>query len=338
MSRSLWLVVGIIGVAGTFLFAPSVTGARADDFTSARASDFVWENGASAAPDGASDFCAAVYAGTGDEVSILMTLPDGAEVVGAPIEDFFTMVESGELVPVKDCFDDDPTNDPRGSVLSLADAKEAMLSEVVAPENPYVPQYEFEPQVYQEGYVNGCGANWNGKTVEEMRPGWWQGEQDKFQAALEAQIAAREPGLSLEEASLRGWVGKVAVGPDVTTMTTIPDWMRNLIIPYCDYIPEVVAPENPGVLSYLEKKVAENLSLIVARETQAMYAWIEEYAPGITLEEAAQRWVDGNAAGWIDTQIAPWGICMDDVLAAAGPAVPQWISSRIIPGDDPGCN
>lgn len=323
-------MVGIIvGVAGTsFLFSPSVTGARAGTFTSARASAFIWENGAPAAPEGASDFCAAVYAGTGDEVSILMTLPDGAELEGAPIEDFFTMVESGELVPVKLCFDEDPTNDPQGNVLSIADGEEAMLSE-------YAPQYEFEPQVYTPGYVNGCGANWNGKTVEEMRPGWWQGEQDRFQALLEEAIAANEPGLSLEEGSTRDWAPPgPAVGPDVTTMTTIPDWMRNLIIPYCDYIPEVVAPENPGVASWL----VEEVSLFVAGETQAMYAWIEVYAPGITLEEAAQRWVDGNAAGWVDTQIAPWGICMNDVLEAAGTELPQWISSRIIPRDDPSCN
>jgi hypothetical protein len=329
MRRSFWLVVGIIvGVAGTsFLFSPSVTGARAGTFTSARASAFIWENGAIAAPEGASDFCAAVYAGTGDEVSILMTLPDGAELVGAPIEDFFTMVESGELIPVKLCFDEDPTNDPQGNVLSIADGEEAMLSE-------HAPQYEFEPQVYTPGYVNGCGANWNGKTVEEMRPGWWQGEQDRFQALLEEAIAANEPGLSLEEGSTRDWAPRVAVGPDVTTMTTIPDWMRNLIIPYCDYIPEVVAPENPGVASWL----VEEVSLFVAGETQAMYAWIEVYAPGITLEEAAQRWVDGNAAGWVDTQIAPWGICMNDILEAAGTELPQWISSRIIPRDDPSCN
>lgn len=329
MRRSLWVLVGIvIGVAGTsFLFAPSVTGARAGNFTAARASGFVWENGVPAAPEGASDFCAAVYAGTGDEVSILMTLPDGAEVDGAPIEDFFTMVESGELVPVKNCFDEDPMNDPQGDVQSLSDGQELMLSE-------YVPQYEFEPQVYEPGYVNGCGANWNGKTVEEMRPGWWQGEQDKFQENLENAIAANEPGLSLEEGSMREWAPKVAVGPDVTTMTTIPDWMRNLIIPYCDYIPEVVAPENPGVASWM----AEEVSLFVAGETQAMYAWIETYAPGITLEEAAQRWVDGNAASWVDTQIAPWGICMNDVLAAAGTELPQWISSRIISRDDPSCN
>jgi hypothetical protein len=318
----------IIGIAGTsFLFSPSVTGAWAGTFTSARASAFIWENGAPAAPEGASDFCAAVYAGTGDEVSILMTLPDGAELEGAPIEDFFTMVDSGELVPVRLCFDEDPTNDPQGNVLSLADGKEAMLSE-------YAPQYEFEPQVYTPGYVNGCGANWNGKTVEEMRPGWWQGEQDRFQALLEEAIAANEPGLSLEEGSTRDWAPRVAVGPDVTTMTTIPEWMRNLIVPYCDYIPEVVAPENPGVASWL----VEEVSLFVAGETQAMYAWIEAYAPGITLEEAAQRWVDGNAAGWVDTQIAPWGICVNDVLEAAGTELPQWISSRIIPRDDPSCN
>lgn len=329
MRHRSWLAVGIIvGVAGTsFLFSPSVTGARAGTFTSARASAFIWENGAIAAPEGASDFCAAVYAGTGDEVSILMTLPDGAELDGAPIEDFFTMVDSGELVPVRLCFDEDPTNDPQGNVLSLADGKEAMLSE-------YAPQYEFEPQVYTPGYVNGCGANWNGKTVEEMRPGWWQGEQDSFQALLEEAIAANEPGLSLEEGSTRDWAPRVAVGPDVTTMTTIPEWMRNLIVPYCDYIPEVVAPENPGVASWL----VEEVSLFVAGETQAMYAWIETYAPGITLEEAAQRWVDGNAAGWVDTQIAPWGICMNDVLEAAGTELPQWISSRIIPRDDPSCN
>jgi hypothetical protein len=322
----------IVGVAGTsFLFSPSVTGARAGTFTSARASAFIWENGAIAAPEGASDFCAAVYAGTGDEVSILMTLPDGAELDGAPIEDFFTMVESGELVPVKLCFDEDPTNDPQGNVLSIADGQEAMLSE-------YVPQYEFEPQVYTPGYFNGCGANWNGKNVEEMNPGWWQGEQDRFQALLEEAIAANEPGLSLEEGSTRDWAPPgPAVGPDVTTMTTIPDWMRNLIIPYCDYIPEVVAPENLGVASWLVEEVSI-VSLFVAGETQAMYAWIEAYAPGITLEEAAQRWVDGNAAGWVDTQIAPWGICMNDVLEAAGTELPQWISSRIIPRDDPSCN
>jgi len=330
MRRPSWVVAAIIiGITGTsFLFAPSVTGARAGTFTSARASAFIWENGALAAPEGASDFCAAVYAGTGDEVSILMTLPDGSEVDGAPIEDFFTMVESGELVPVKNCFDDDPTNDPQGNVLSLADGKEAMLSE-------YVPQYEFEPQVYTPGYVNGCGANWNGKTVEEVNPGWWQGEQDRFQALLEEAIAANEPGLSLEEGSTREWAPPgSAVGPDVTTMTSIPDWMRNLIIPYCDYIPEVVAPQNPGVASWL----VEGVSIFVAGETQAMYAWIETYAPGISLEEAAQRWVDGSAAGWVDAQIAPWGICMNDVLAAAGTELPQWISSRIISRDDPSCN
>ena len=323
MRRYLWVLVGIvIGVAGTsFLFAPSVTGARAYNFTSARASGFVWENGAPAAPEGASDFCSAVYVGTDDEVSILMTLPDGAEVEGAPIEDFFTMVESGELVAVENCFDEDPMNDPQGDVQSLSDGQELML-------------LEYEPQVYTPGYVNGCGANWNGKTVEEMRPGWWQGEQDKFQENLENAIAANEPGLSLEEGSMREWAPRVNVGPDVTTMTTIPDWMRNLIIPYCDYIPEVVAPQNPGVAP----EQGSELSLYVAGETQAMYAWIETYAPGISLDEAAQRWVDGNAAGWIDTPIAPWGICMNDVLAAAGTELPQWISSRIISRDDPSCN
>ena len=328
MRRTLWVAVGaIIGVAGTaFLFAPSVSGARAGNFTAARASGFVWESGGPIAPEGASEFCSTVYQGTSDEVTILMTLPDGAEVDGAPIEEFFTMVESGELVAVENCFDTDPSNDPEGNVLSLSDGKEALLSE-------YVPQYEFEPQVYTPGYINGCGANWNGKTVEEMRPGWWQGEQDRFQASLEEAIARNEPGLSLLEGSTREWAPKVAVGPDVTTMTTIPDWMRNLIIPYCDYIPEVVAPQNPGVASWL----AEEVSLFVASETQALYAWIETYAPGITLEEAAQRWVDGNAAGWVDTPIAPWGICMNDVLAAAGSELPQWITARLIPRDDPGC-
>ncbi len=329
MRRLLWVLVGaIIGVAGTsFLFAPSVSGARADNFTAARASGFVWENGGPIAPEGASEFCSAVYQGTSDEVSILMTLPDGAESDGAPIEEFFTMVESGELVAVETCFDDDPTNDLQGNVLSLTDGQEKMLSE-------YEPQtYEFEPQVYEPGYTNGCGANWNGKTVEEMRPGWWQGQQDKFQANLEELIATREPGLSLLEGSTREWAPKVNVGPDVTTMTTIPDWMRNLIIPYCDYIPEVVAPQNPGVAPELS-----SISIFVASETQAMYAWIETYAPGISLEEAAQRWVDGNAAGWVDTPIAPWGICTNDLLAAAGSELPQWISSRLVTGDDYGCN
>lgn len=131
MRRSLWVLVGIIiGVAGTsFLFAPSVTGARAGNFTAARASGFIWENGAPIAPEGASDFCSAVYAGTDDEVSILMTLPDGAELVGAPIEDFFTIIETGDLISVKPCFDQDSTNDPQGRVLSIEEAQVLLLSQ-----------------------------------------------------------------------------------------------------------------------------------------------------------------------------------------------------------------
>jgi len=45
MKRPSWVVVAIIiGVAGTsFLFAPSVTRARAGTFTSARTSAFIWE-------------------------------------------------------------------------------------------------------------------------------------------------------------------------------------------------------------------------------------------------------------------------------------------------------
>ena len=61
-----------------------------------------------------------------------------------------------------------------------------------------------------------------------------------------------------------------------------------------------------------------------------MHAWIEQNAPGISLEEAAE--------------LVPWGICAPTQyepqhLASAGVAIPGWLSSRIIGyGDGPDCN
>ena len=221
MNRVALVISGIvIGVAGTsFLFAPSVMSASADNYTMARAAAFVWEDGSSP-PEGASEFCLQVYEGTRAEVTIVMTLLDGAEVIGAPIEDFYTMADSGELVAVRTCFDGDVANDPQGNVAPMEEAPVALFETPTA--------------------TNGCGGNWNGKTVEEMRPGWWQGEQAKFESALIEGIARNEPGLSLEEGSLRPWAPRVEVGPDVTTMD-LPTWMRNLIIPYCDLSPDELA-------------------------------------------------------------------------------------------------
>ena len=221
MNRVALVISGIvIGVAGTsFLFAPSVMSASADNYTMARAAAFVWEDGSSP-PEGASEFCLQVYEGTRAEVTIVMTLLDGAEVIGAPIEDFYTMADSGELVAVRTCFDGDVANDPQGNVAPMEEAPVALFETPTA--------------------TNGCGGNWNGKTVEEMRPGWGQGEQAKFESALIEGIARNEPGLSLEEGSLRPWAPRVEVGPDVTTMD-LPTWMRNLIIPYCDLSPDELA-------------------------------------------------------------------------------------------------
>ena len=221
MNRVALVISGIvIGVAGTsFLFAPSVMSASADNYTMARAAAFVWEDGSSP-PEGASEFCLQVYEGTRAEVTIVMTLLDGAEVIGAPIEDFYTMADSGELVAVRTCFDGDVANDPQGNVAPMEEAPVALFETPTA--------------------TNGCGGNWNGKTEEEMRPGWWQGEQAKFESALIEGIARNEPGLSLEEGSLRPWAPRVEFGPDVTTMD-LPTWMRNLIIPYCDLSPDELA-------------------------------------------------------------------------------------------------
>ena len=221
MNRVALVISGIvIGVAGTsFLFAPSVMSASADNYTMARAAAFVWEDGSSP-PEGASEFCLQVYEGTRAEVTIVMTLLDGAEVIGAPIEDFYTMADSGELVAVRTCFDGDVANDPQGNVAPMEEAPVALFETPTA--------------------TNGCGGNWNGKTVEEMQPGWWQGEQAKFESALIEGIARNEPGLSLEEGSLRPWAPRVEFGPDVTTMD-LPTWMRNLIIPYCDLSPDELA-------------------------------------------------------------------------------------------------
>ena len=140
MNRVSLVISGIvIGVAGTsFLFAPSVMSASADNYTAARAAAFVWEDGSSP-PEGASEFCLQVYEGTRADVTIVMTLLDGAEVIGAPIEDFYTMADTGELVAVRTCFDEDVANDPQGSIAPIEEAPVALF------ETPTT--------------TNGCGEN-----------------------------------------------------------------------------------------------------------------------------------------------------------------------------------
>ena len=227
------LLVGVIGAS--FLTAPSVEGARAASYVGSRVSSLVGDP--FPAPPGASEFCLHIYGGTHPEVTILLTLSTREERIGAPIEDFLTVAEGGEVVPIRDCFDQDVANDPAGNVLPLAEALTVLLER----------QWDAGGIGFTiEGYDNGCPPNWDGKTVEENRPGWWQGEQAMFQAALEVAIAANEPGLSLEEGSLMWFAPRVEVGPDVTTMD-IPSWMRNLIIPYCELSPEELEAARAGL-------------------------------------------------------------------------------------------
>ena len=287
MNRVALVISGIvIGVAGTsFLFAPSVMSASADNYTMARAAAFVWEDGSSP-PEGASEFCLQVYEGTRAEVTIVMTLLDGAEVIGAPIEDFYTMADSGELVAVRTCFDGDVANDPQGNVAPMEEAPVALFETPTA--------------------TNGCGGNWNGKTVEEMRPGWWQGEQAKFESALIEGIARNEPGLSLEEGSLRPWAPRVEVGPDVTTMD-LPTWMRNLIIPYCDLSPdELAAVRDSGSIPPAAELSPPPAAELSPEETEGRPEVFSSWLSGLTNEELE---------AWAMSQIAN-----DRAWQAANPA------------------
>lgn len=325
MARRFSFVASVIGVcAGLFFFYGTPRSVRAVAYENARATAF---DGDFVAPEGASSFCGQVYAGMESPVSILLTLQNSEELVGANIDSFYTVIDGGSLVPVRDCFDQDATNDPAGTVLALESALTVLYRHAsdAGGIGWALP-----------GYTNGCPPNWDGHTEDYWRPGWWQGEQDKFRLALEEAIAANEPGLSLEEGSLRWYAPRVEVGPGVTTMD-LPTWMRNLIIPYCDLSPEELAAARSGADRPGPEggDLSNLLSLFVASETQALYVWIDANAPGITLEEAAQRWVAGNAVGWVDTPIAPWGICAPvwmepQSLASAGLSVPSWISSRIV--------
>ena len=354
-----WIVIGVAGTS--FLFAPSVVmSARAATYVDARVLTLAGDPFPE--PPGASEFCRQVYQGTHPEVTILLTLATREELVGAPIEDFYTVTDGVGVLPIRNCFDQDVSNDPEGVVSSLDVALALLLDR----------QWDAGGIGWTiAGYDNGCPPNWDGKTVDESHPGWWQGEQDSFQAALLSAIAANEPGLSLEEGSLQWWAPRVEVGPDVTSMD-LPKWMRNLIIPYCELSPEELEAaraglDRPSPESELspdegitdegitdegitdegitdEERLTLTAAEYVAGETQAMYAWIEQNAPGISLEEAGQRWVDGNAAGWgDDSLVAPWGICASDWMApdslsSAGISLPEWISSRIIYGDEYDCN
>lgn len=188
-------------------------------------------------------------------------------------------------------------------------------------------------------------CTWNGKTVEENRPGFWQGEQDSLQAILEAGIAQRGEEMTLEEAAAQDWAPRVGVGPDVTSLD-LPDWMRLLVEPVectLSAAPEPAPTEEPAVTGMTPEEIAEQVALYVQGEESALLAWIAENDLDLTLDGASQRWVDGNAAGWTDVPIAPWGICAPDFLTPAsldiaGATIPEWVSSRIVDyGSGPDC-
>ena len=353
MRRSLWVLVGIvIGVAGTsFLFAPSVTGARAGNFTSARASGFVWGDGAPTAPEGASDFCSSVYAGTGAEVSILMTLPDGAELVGAPIEDFFTIIETGDLISVRPCFDQDATNDPQGRVLSIEEAQAVLLSQPI--DQPWLAIDE-DPAAWatrQEEADRAWLANEILTSGTEPGPDTWMWNPCWPPDAMQwypADFPEPAPWISFEAGC-----GAPDRADEVTPEEVAPDDRDSgscYLVTEADVAGQVangwLVPQRPGLDCNDEHivgcaasgscpvgsaaEVARITPLYVAQQTQTMHAWIEQNAPGISLEEAAQ--------------LVPWGICAPTQyepqhLASAGVAIPGWLSSRIIGyGDGPDCN
>ena len=294
MNRVALVISGIvIGVAGTsFLFSPSVMSASADNYTMARAAAFVWEDGSSP-PEGASEFCLQVYEGTRAEVTIIMTLLDGAEAIGAPIEEFYTVISTGEMVSVRECFDEAPANDPQGDVLSIIDAQALLLSqpqEVPSTgdssqeELPAVLGSDVVPNVVpdvvpDERDSGGCHLVTEEEAASQAERGW---------------LLPQRPGLDCNDEHLIGCSasGSCPVGP--------------------------------------AEEVARIASLYVAGESQRLYAWIEQHAPGISLEEAAQ--------------LSPWGICAPSwmapqFLSAAGVSLPTWISSRIIGyGDGQDCN
>jgi hypothetical protein len=267
-----------------------------------------FEGGEWIAPDSTSAFCKSVYEGTKDIVTILMTVPDGAEIEGTSITEHYTMISTGELIPVEACFDGDPSNDPEGDVLPLEAAAQ------------YMAQRDGSSDASES--LGNVKCTWNGLSVEENRPGWWENEQAMFENLLLSLIAKNEPGISLEVASTRLWAPRAHMGQDVTSME-LPVWMRNLIIPHeCTLT------------------VANYHSFTEFTETFEMFAsslqaWIDSNAPGLSLDEAAARFGSGARDENGDELPSPGGICapnwwIPEILDAAGVQMPSWISSRII--------
>jgi hypothetical protein len=302
MNRVALVISGIvIGIAGTsFLFAPSVMSASADNYTMARAAAFVWEDGSSP-PEGASEFCLQVYEGTRAEVTIIMTLLDGAEAIGAPIEEFYTVISTGKLVSVRGCFDEAPTNDPQGDVLSINDAQALLLSQPQQlPTTGDISQGELPATLGSDAVPDAVSD-----VVPEVVPDAVPDERDSGGCHL----VTEEEAASQAE---RGWLLPQSPGLDCNDEHLIGCAASGS------------CPVGPA------EEVARVTSLYVAGESQRLYAWIEQNAPGISLEEAAQ--------------LSPWGICAPSwmapqFLSAAGVSLPTWISSRIIGyGDGQDCS
>lgn len=300
--RTVAMVVSLVGVA--LIWALSATGIRASEYSFSRVVRF--EGGEWIAPDSASAFCKSVYEGTKNIVTILMTVPDGAEIEGTSIVEHYTMISTGELIPVEACFDGDPSNDPEGDVLPLEAAARYMAQRVGSSD--------------ASESLGNVECTWNGLTVEENRPGWWETEQAMFEKLLLSLIADNEPGISLEVASTREWAPRAQLGQDVTSME-LPVWMRNLIIPH----------ECTLVAGATSLPFAETFEMFAAK----LQRWIDRNAPGLSLDEAAARFGSGARDENGDKLPAPYGICAPDwwvpeILDAAGVQLPSWISSRIV--------
>jgi hypothetical protein len=257
--RTVAVVVSVIGAALISTF--SATGIRASEYSFSRVVRF--EGGEWIAPDSTSAFCKSVYEGTKDIVTILMTVPDGAQ-----------RAES-------------------------SDAADALAN---------------------------VDCTWNGLSVEENRPGWWENEQAMFENLLLSLIAKNEPGISLEVASTRLWAPRAHMGQDVTSME-LPVWMRNLIIPHeCELYTRIDAYAD-GIKQHLTEHIE--------REAAYLQSWIDRNAPGLSLDEAAARFGSGARDENGDELPAPYGICapnwwIPEALEAAGVQLPSWMSSRVI--------
>lgn len=196
-----------------------------------------------------------------------------------------------------------------------------------------------EPSVAEEP------CTWNGKTVEENRPGWWEQEQANYQAIIEAAIADRQEDMTLEEAAQQEWAPRVGVGPDVTALD-LPAWMQSIVVPVdCTLVAdqEPTPSEEPIVEGMTAEEIAAQVQIYIGEESSALGRWISENGLSISLEEAAQRWVEAKAGGWETDQVSPWGICAPEFLTPAslefaGTSIPEWVSSRIVEyGSGPNC-